>query len=86
MSCKCLWVFRGNGYSWFVDHFLKIQCWKAQCLICYVEFLGDGESKAHSRLLEEAVCDGVQVEKLECVGHVQRRLGSCIRSLFNRLG
>ena len=27
-----------------------------------------------------------KLKKLECVGHVQKRSGSCIRSLFKRLG
>ena len=52
----------------------------------YVEFLGDGDSKAHTRLVQEAVYGGVPVKKLECVGHVQKRLGSRLRSLKKRLG
>ena len=52
----------------------------------YVEFLGDGDSKAHSGLVQEAVYEGVPVEKLECVGHVQKRLGSRLRSLKKELG
>ena len=52
----------------------------------YVEFLGDGDSKAHKKLVEEAVYGAVPVEKLECVGHVQKRLGSRLRSLKKRLG
>ena len=52
----------------------------------YVEFLGDGDSKAHKKLVEEEVYGEVPVEKLECVGHVQKRLGSRLRSLKKRLG
>lgn len=47
----------------------------------YLEFLGDGDSRAHKMLVEEAVYGDVEVEKLECVGHVQKRLGSRLRSL-----
>lgn len=54
--------------------------------IRYVEFLGDGDSKAHKLLLQEAVYGNVEVQKLECVGHVQKRLGSRLRSLKKRLG
>ena len=54
--------------------------------IRYVEFLGDGDSKAHKLLLQEAVHGNVEVQRLECVGHVQKRLGSCLRSLKKRLG
>ena len=54
--------------------------------IRYVEFLGNGDSKAHKLLLQEAVYGNVEVQKLECVGHVQKRLGSCLRSSKKRLG
>lgn len=52
----------------------------------YVEFLGDGDSKAHNSLAQEAVYGDITVEKLECVGHVQKRLGSRLRALKKRLG
>ena len=52
----------------------------------YVEFLGDGDSKAHKKLVEEEVYGEVPVENLECVGHVQECLGSRLRSLKKRLG
>ena len=51
---------------------------------CYAEFLGDGDSKAHKKL--EAVYGEVVVKKLECVGHVQKRLGSRLPSLKKRQG
>lgn len=47
----------------------------------YTEFLGDGDSKAHKLIVEQAVYGNVEVKKLECVGHVQKRLGSRLRSL-----
>lgn len=52
----------------------------------YVEFLGDGDSKAHNLLVQENVYGDIEVAKLECVGHVQKRLGSRLRSLKKRLG
>lgn len=52
----------------------------------YTEFLGDGDSKAHRLIVEEAVYGNKEVTKLECVGHVQKRLGSRLRSLKTRLG
>ena len=51
----------------------------------YVEFLGDGDSKAHKKLVEEKVYGEIEVETLECVGHVQKRLGSRLPSLKKRL-
>jgi len=47
--------------------------------------LGDGNSKAHRLIVEEAVYGVKEVTKLECVGHVQKRLGSRLRSLKTRL-
>ena len=41
----------------------------------YTDFLGDGDSKAHNLLVQEAVYGVTQVKKLECLGHVQKRLG-----------
>ena len=52
----------------------------------YTEFLGDGDSKAHRLIVEEGVYGNKEVTKLECVGHVQKRLGSRLRSLKTRLG
>ena len=40
------------------------------------------DSKAHKKMVQEKVCGEIKVEKLECVGHVQKRLGT----LKNRLG
>ena len=52
----------------------------------YTEFLGDGDSKSHKLIVEQAVYGEVEVTKLECVGHIQKRLGSRLRSLKKRLG
>ena len=51
----------------------------------YKEFLGDGDSKAYNQLVQENVYgDDHKVEKLECVGHIQKRMGSRLRSLKKR--
>ena len=44
--------------------------------VCYTEFLGDGDSKAHNLLVEQAIYGNEQVRKLQCVGHAQKRMGS----------
>ena len=49
----------------------------------YVEFLGDGDSKAHNLLIQENVYGYVDISKVECLGHVQKCLGSRLRSLKN---
>lgn len=45
----------------------------------YNEFLGDGDSTAHKLIVQQAVYGDAEVKKLECVGHVQKRLGSRLR-------
>lgn len=52
----------------------------------YTEFLGDGDSKAFALLTEESVYGDNVIAKLECVGHVQKRMGSRLRSLKKRSG
>jgi len=52
----------------------------------HTEFLGDGDSKAHKLIVEEEVFGDKAVTKLECVGHVQKRMGSRLHSLKKRLG
>ena len=45
----------------------------------YTKFLGDGDSKSHHAVAN--IYPGVTVEKLECVGHVQKRVGTRLRNL-----
>ena len=52
----------------------------------YTEFLGDGDSKAFNLVTEKDVYEDVKVTKLECVGHVQKRMGSRLRALKKRSG
>lgn len=48
----------------------------------YVDYLGDGDSNAYS-----AVCDvmpygeDIKINKLECIGHIQKRMGTRLRTL-----
>ena len=52
----------------------------------YVEFRGDGDSKSQKFLVKEAVYGDIEVRKLECVGHVQKRLGSQLLSMKKEQG
>lgn len=45
----------------------------------YVEFYGDGDSKSHAAVKDMYGKDSVQ--KLECIGHVQKRVGCRLRKL-----
>ena len=50
----------------------------------YTEMLGDGDAKTHSRLLQEDLYDGRPIEKLECVNHVTKRMGTALRNLVEK--
>ena len=45
----------------------------------YTELYADGDSKSHSEI--EHAYEDVVVEKKECVGHVQKRVGTALRKL-----
>ena len=45
----------------------------------YTEYFGDGNSNAYAEV--ENVYDGIHVKKKECVGHVQKRVGTALRKL-----
>lgn len=46
----------------------------------YEFFLGDGDSKAHQAVVESDPYNGLEVKKLECVGHIQKRMGTRLRN------
>ena len=50
----------------------------------YIHFLGDGDSKTYiySTLKNSEMYEGVQIENLECCGHIQKRMG---RQLMNKV-
>lgn len=55
--------------------------------IRYKYFLGDGDSSAYPKVVQKKPYgDDFKVEKKECVGHVQKRMGSRLRKLKQRLG
>lgn len=53
----------------------------------YTEYIGDGDSKTYPAIVErKPYGPDVKIEKLECVGHVQKRMGSRLRKLKSALG
>jgi hypothetical protein len=54
----------------------------------YMKFVGDGDSKNYATILGDNPYSPDVVEKLECIGHVGKRMGSRLRSLRikNKLG
>lgn len=47
----------------------------------YTDFYGDGDSKSHPRVAKVYEEVGKSVKKLECIGHVQKRMGAALRKL-----
>lgn len=45
----------------------------------YTTLISDGDAKTHSLLVREDPYNGVEIEKHDCVGHVQKRMGSRLR-------
>ena len=42
----------------------------------YSELYGDGDSKSHKQVKDVYSDDGIEVTKQECIGHVQKRVGT----------
>ena len=47
----------------------------------YTEFYGDGDSKSFTRVKGVYEDDGIEMEKKECIGHVQKRVGTALHKL-----
>ncbi len=47
----------------------------------YTEYFGDGDSKGFSEVQDMYSEENVEVVKKECVGHVQKRVGTALRKL-----
>ncbi|XP_064598238.1 uncharacterized protein LOC135464678 [Liolophura sinensis] len=53
----------------------------------YTQYIGDGDSKSFSNISEkEKPYGNVEIVKLECVGHVQKRMGTGLRNLKKSSG
>ena len=51
----------------------------------YIKYLGDGDSKAFTAVCQSKPYD-IPVSKLECVGHVKKRMGTRLRNLKSKFG
>lgn len=51
----------------------------------YTKYLGDGDSKGFQSVVEDQPYGMCELDKLECLGHVQKRMGSRLRSLCKRM-
>lgn len=57
------------------------------CDIRYKNFLGDGDSSAYPTIVQtQPYGPDFSIEKLECVGRIQKRMGSRLQELNTKLG
>ena len=47
----------------------------------YTSYIGDGDTKSYSEVLKNNPYPETVVQKIKCVGHIQKRVGSCLRKL-----
>lgn len=47
----------------------------------YTGYIGDGDSNSYKSVTDSAPYGNTKIEKLECVGHVQKRMGTRLRNL-----
>ena len=47
----------------------------------YVNYLGDGDLTSFKTVVNSRLYGDMKIQKLECVGHIQKRLGSRLRKL-----
>ena len=50
----------------------------------YTTYIGDGDSKAFKRIVNEKPYGEKVIKKEECIGHVQKRMGTRLRSATNK--
>ena len=48
----------------------------------YAGNIGDGDTKAHQRVIAASPNNNMEIKKLECIGHMQQRLGTRLRNLL----
>ena len=49
-------------------------------LLHYTSYIGDGNTKSCSEVVKRDPYPGTVVQKLECVGHIQRRVGGRLQN------
>lgn len=49
----------------------------------YLKYLGDGDSRAYKAVVESKPYGSTDIEKIECIGHMQKRMGTRLRALRN---
>jgi hypothetical protein len=78
---KCKANYRGSAPAMETEGVKRIfQRSEATHMLQYTQYFGDGDSKAYNEV-QGVYGDKVEVVKKECVGHVQKRVGTALRKL-----
>lgn len=81
-SGRCLKNHTGSSGKMEVDGMVKIfHRSEAQRGVRYINYIGDGDTKTFSAVSESNPYPETPISKLECIGHVQKRMGSRLRKL-----
>lgn len=59
--------------------------WESTQNVRYSKYLNDGDNKRLKGVESKAYGDNANIAKVECVGHVQKRMGSRLFSLKKEL-
>ena len=79
---KCKTNFEGSAPAMEPEGACRIfECSVEENKLRYTEYFGDGDSKSHSVVQDiyNSGADAETVTKKECVGHVQKRVGTALR-------
>jgi len=78
----CLANFRGSSGAMEVTGAINIFKRSSNLYaVRYLEYLGDGDSKAHPAVCESRPYGNTNITKIECIGHVQKRMGRRLKAL-----
>ena len=47
----------------------------------YTNYIGDGDSKSYNDIFQADPYEGIGVNKIECIGHIQKRVETRFRKL-----
>ena len=85
---KCAAYHEGSAGKMEVDGVVKMfRRSQEKYNVKYHHYIGDGDSKLYSALCQaKPYGDEVKVEKKECVGHAQKRMGTRLRNLKKNFG
>ena len=78
----CLANFEGTSGVMEREHALRMWARSVEKnKMRYTQFISDGDSSAFRAVRDSDPYDGIDIEKQECINHVQKRLGSRLRKL-----